>query len=177
MNFVENYRNNVISEFNRYKKYGDATFAQLTHEEWYWRPSVHDNSIAIIVHHLVGNMLSRWTNFLTEDGEKPFRLRDSEFETPPTEAKALLSLWEQGWGTLFDAINELNPSNFDSQITIRGEIHTVTEAINRQLAHYASHVGQIIYLGKMIKGADWKSLSIPKGQSETFNKKMFGKNS
>ncbi|MEM8508348.1 MAG: DUF1572 family protein [Bacteroidota bacterium] len=177
MNFVQNYLDNVIFEFNRYKNYGDVTFAQLTSQELYWRPSVNDNSIAIIVNHMAGNMVSRWTNFLSEDGEKAFRHRDREFETPPTQVKALFSLWEQGWTTLFDALKELNSSNFDSQIKIRGEIHTIPEAVNRQLAHYSSHVGQIVYLGKMIKGADWQSLSIPKGQSETFNKKMFGKNS
>ncbi len=177
MDFTENYLKSVLLEFGRYKRYGDNTFAQLSDEELYWRPSEGDNSIAIIVNHLAGNMISRWTNFLTEDGEKAYRRRDREFDTPPKQRKKLLSLWDQGWTTLFDALSAIDDSNVNSQIRIRGEAHTIPEAINRQLAHYSSHVGQIVYLGKMIKGAYWKSLSIPKGQSETFNKKMFGKNS
>ena len=177
MDFVKSYLDSITFEFSRYKAYGDKTFAQLTEAELYWRPSEEDNSVAVIVNHLAGNMISRWTNFLTEDGEKTWRQRDSEFGTPPTTSKKLLSLWEEGWETLFNALKELNTSNIDSQIKIRGEVHTIPQAINRQLAHYSSHIGQIVYIGKMIKGPHWKSLSIPKGQSGTFNKKMFSKNS
>ncbi len=177
MDFAKNYLESTILEFGRYKRYGDNTFVQLSEEELYWRPSEEDNNIAIIVNHLAGNMISRWTNFLTEDGEKTSRQRDREFDTPPKQRKDLLSLWEQGWRTLFDALRAVDASNINNQIRIRGEAHTIPQAINRQLAHYSYHVGQIVYLGKTIKGAHWKSLSIPKGQSETFNKKMFGKNS
>lgn len=167
----------MVYEFRRYKGYGDKTLAQLSERELFWCPSDNDNSIAVIINHLAGNMISRWTNFLTEDGEKSYRQRDKEFETPPKSRKQLLSLWEEGWKTLFDSLAGINPSNITNQVKIRGQAHTIPEAINRQLAHYSSHLGQIVYLGKMIKGPDWKSLSIPKGQSETFNKKMFGKNS
>ncbi len=177
MNFSENYLKSVKFEFQRYKTYGDKTFEQLSQEELFWQPSPSDNSIALIVKHLSGNMLSRWTNFLSEDGEKSWRNRDNEFESPPKTKKEVLDLWEKGWRCLFDALNTIDSSNFDTTIKIRGQEHTITEAINRQLAHYASHVGQIIFLGKMIKKQDWRSLTIPKGQSKNFNQKMFGKNS
>lgn len=177
MDFVKNYLDSVIFEFARYKAYGDKTFAQLSEEELHWSPSEDDNSIAVIINHLAGNMISRWTNFLTEDGEKTWRQRDAEFATPPTSREELIMLWERGWETLFSALKELNTSNANGHITIRGEAHSIPQAINRQLAHYSSHIGQIVYIGKMLKGSYWESLSIPKGQSESYNKKMFGKNS
>lgn len=164
-------------EFERYKNYGDKTFEQLSPEEFFWRPSMSENSIALIVKHLNGNMLSRWTNFLFEDGEKTWRNRDNEFERPPKTKKEVLELWDQGWNCLFGALDSINDSNFSTLIKIRNQNHTIPEAVNRQLAHYASHVGQIIFIGKMIKGKYWRSLSIPKGQSKTYNQKMFGKNS
>ncbi|MFC4219114.1 DUF1572 family protein [Flagellimonas marina] len=174
MNFQENYLSNVIFEFHRYKTMGDKTFAQLTDDDILWTYSDTDNSIAIIVKHMVGNMLSRWTNFLTEDGEKPWRNREMEFEAPYTTKNEMLDAWEKGWKCLFDALKKMKTLNFDAKIKIRKEEHTLVEAVNRQLAHYASHVGQLVFIGKMIKGTQWKSLSIPKGASETFNKKMFG---
>ncbi len=177
MDFIDSYLKSVTFEFSRYKGYGDATFAQLTENELHWRPSEQDNSIAIIITHLAGNMLSRWSDFLTEDGEKSWRNRDKEFEVPSKSKTALIAVWEQGWECLFSALEVVNPTNFGTLITIRGEEHTLPQAINRQLAHYASHVGQIIFIGKMIKGPHWQSLSIPKGQSGIFNKKMFGENS
>ena len=122
-------------------------------------------------------MLSRWTNFLLEDGEKTWRNRDLEFESPPQSKEELMALWNKGWDCLFDALEALNETNVFGQIYIRGEAHAIPAAINRQLAHYASHVGQIVFIGKSIKGQDWQSLSIPKGKSQLFNKKMFGKNS
>ncbi len=175
MNFQENYLSNVIFEFHRYKTMGDNTFAQLTDEDILWTYSETDNSIAIIVKHLVGNMLSRWTHFLTEDGEKPWRDREMEFEAPFASKNEMIAAWEKGWNCLFDALKKIDASNFDTKIKIRDEEHTLTEAVNRQLAHYASHVGQLVFIGKMIKGPQWKSLSIPKGGSNAFNKKMFGK--
>lgn len=173
MGFRQNYLDNVKFEFHRYKSMGENTFSQLTDEDIHWKNKDTDNSIAIIVKHMVGNMLSRWTNFLWEDGEKAWRNRDMEFEDPDTTKKEMLAAWEKGWGCLFNALDSIDNSNFDTKIKIRGQEHSLIEAINRQLAHYASHVGQIVLLGKMIKGPKWVSLSIPKGESETFNKKLF----
>ncbi|WP_067037194.1 DUF1572 family protein [Allomuricauda sp. CP2A] len=175
MNFQENYLSNIKFEFHRYKTMGDNTFAQLTDDDIQRTYSETDNSIAIIVKHMVGNMLSRWTNFLTEDGEKPWRDREMEFEAPYATKNEMIVAWEKGWNCLFDALESINPSNFDTKIKIRDEEHTVIEAVNRQLAHYASHVGQLVFIGKMLKGTRWKSLSIPKGDSDAFNQKMFGK--
>ncbi len=177
MGLATDYLNNAKFEFNRYKSLGDQTFLQLAEKDFFWQASEYDNSIAIIIKHMAGNMLSRWTNFLSEDGEKPWRHRDQEFENPPKTKEELLHLWEKGWQCLFDALDTITESNFDHKVTIRGESHSIIEAINRQLAHYASHVGQLLLLGKMIKKQDWAPLSIPKGQSEKFNRQMFGKNS
>lgn len=174
MNFRENYLNSVQSEFHRYKSLGEKTFDQLTDEEIHWKHTATHNSIAIIVKHIVGNMLSRWTNFLTEDGEKTWRNRDTEFDGPYASKAEMLVAWEKGWNCLFAALESIDNYTFDSKVKIRNEDHTVIEAINRQLAHYPSHIGQILFLGKMIKGQDWNSLSIPKGESEAFNKNMFG---
>ncbi|AWX45650.1 hypothetical protein HME9304_02677 [Flagellimonas maritima] len=173
MIFEENYLKSVLFEFHRYKALGDKTFKQLSTDDIYWRNNPSDNSIAILTKHLVGNMLSRWTNFLVEDGEKEWRNRDTEFEAPYNSKKEMIVAWEKGWNCLFQAINSISSSNFNSKIKIRNEEHTLVEAINRQLAHYASHVGQIVFLGKMIKGNQWTSLSIPKDGSADFNKKMF----
>lgn len=177
MSFSKHYITSAKFEFERYKTYGDKTFQQLTLEELLWRPSETDNSIAVIIQHLSGNMLSRWTNFLHEDGEKSWRNRDDEFKSPSNSKKGMLELWEKGWNCLFYALDSINDSNFSALIKIRDQNHTIPEAINRQLAHYASHVGQIVFLGKMIKKGDWISPTIPKGQSKSFNQKMFGKNS
>ncbi|MDF0717543.1 DUF1572 domain-containing protein [Muricauda sp. 334s03] len=174
MNFQENYLSNVKFEFQRYKTMGNKTFAQISDDDIHWKYAETDNSIAIIVKHMIGNMLSRWTNFLTEDGEKSWRERDLEFEKPYITKAEMISAWEKGWKCLFEALESINSTNFDSKVFIRGEEHSIIEAINRQLAHYASHVGQIVFVAKLIKGNNWKSLSIPKGESKTFNKKMFG---
>ena len=173
MNFQENYLSNVKFDFQRYKSMGNATFAQISDDDIHWKYAETDNSIAIIVKHMVGNMLSRWTNFLTEDGEKSWRQRDLEFEKPYSTKAEMLSAWEKGWQCLFEALGSINSANFENKIKIRNEEHSIIEAINRQLAHYASHIGQIVFIGRMIKGSDWTSLSIPKGESEAFNKKMF----
>lgn len=177
MNFSENYLTNIKFEFNRYKIYGDRTLDQLSEKDLHWRQSADDNSIAIIIKHVVGNMLSRWTNFLMEDGEKSWRDRDQEFENPPQTKKDLIEYWEKGWQCLFNALDTVNGENFDSTIKIRGEEHTIIQAVNRQLAHYASHVGQLVLLGKMLRGKNWQSLSVTKGKSQEFNQKMFDKNS
>lgn len=175
MNHQENYIKSALFEFQRYKRMGDSTFAQLTGKEVHWKYGKDDNSIAQIVKHLSGNMRSRWTNFLSEDGEKSWRDRESEFVEPPSSMKEVLDIWEKGWACLFEALNAIDDSNFNTIITIRQEPHTLIDAINRQLAHYANHVGQIVLLAKMIRGKDWVSLSIPKGKSEAFNKAKFGK--
>lgn len=175
--WIQHYLNNVKREFLRYKSVGDATLEQLEETELHWSPNAGDNSIALIVKHLHGNMLSRWTNFLEEDGEKAWRDREQEFTTPPTDKKAILELWEEGWKVLFMAMDKMDSDTVEKPIKIRGEVHTPIEALNRQLAHYSSHVGQIVYLGKSIKGTNWKSPSIPKGGSEDFNKSMFSNNS
>lgn len=174
MDFQKTYLDSVKFEFQRYKTMGDKTFAQITDADIQWKYTDSDNSIALIVKHMVGNMLSRWTNFLTEDGEKPWRGRDKEFEEPFLTKTEMISAWEKGWNCLFGALSNIDSSNFENHISIRGGDHTIIEAINRQLAHYANHVGQIVFVGKMIKGQDWVSLSIPKGASKAFNKKMFG---
>ena len=152
---------------------GDKTFAQLGESDILWQYQEEDNSISQIVKHISGNMFSRWTHFLSEDGEKPWRYRDTEFEEPFTTKTEMIAAWEKGWQCLIDAIASINSDNFNSLVKIRNEEHTIVEAVNRQLAHYATHVGQIVLLGKKIKGDSWVSLSIPKGESDVFNKEKF----
>lgn len=170
---MESYLTSAIKQFEYYKSLGDKTFTQLNFEDLQNEIAKDANSIAIIIKHLVGNMLSRWTNFLTEDGEKEWRERDLEFEDHYTSKEALLNDWEKGWQCLFDAINPLKIEDLERIIYIRNQGHTVTEAVNRQLSHYAYHVGQIVFLGKVLKGKDWQSLSIPKGESQNFNAEKF----
>ena len=152
---------------------GHKTFDQLSEEELFWQFNAESNSIAIIVQHLWGNMLSRWTNFLTSDGEKEWRQRDMEFEAVIQNKKEMLTKWDEGWTCLFEALHSINAENFKTEVYIRNQGHTVVEAINRQLAHYSYHIGQMVYIGRMIKGNEWKSLSIPKGGSKKFNKEKF----
>lgn len=168
-----NYLDSVNKQFLYYKMLGDKTFSQLSEADLFWQPNDASNSIGIIVKHLWGNMLSRWTDFLTDDGEKTWRKRDKEFEADIRTKTALLEKWEGGWTCLFDALATINEDNFDQIIYIRNQGHTITEAINRQLAHYAYHVGQIVFIGRMIQNNDWQSLSIPKGKSKEFNAKKF----
>ncbi|MEM8523493.1 MAG: DUF1572 family protein [Bacteroidota bacterium] len=172
---TQNYLTSITKQFQYYKMLGDRTFEQLIEAELFWQPHEESNSIAIIVKHLHGNMLSRWTNFLTEDGEKEWRNRDDEFDDDLKTRDNLLAKWEEGWARLFTALESINEDNFGQLIYIRNMGHTITEAINRQLAHYAYHVGQITFLGKLIKGAAWQSLSIPKGESKTYNAGKFAK--
>jgi len=164
-----------IKQFEYYKSLGDKTFEQLNFEDLQKEFVEDGNSISIIVKHLVGNMLSRWTNFLSEDGEKPWRNRDDEFEDTYNSKQDILMAWEMGWQCLFKALKSLTNDELEHIVYIRNQGHTVTEAINRQLSHYPFHIGQIVFLGKLIKGPQWKSLSIPKGQSNDFNVKKFGK--
>ncbi|MCB0729108.1 MAG: DUF1572 family protein [Ignavibacteriae bacterium] len=175
-NLGKHYIENSISEFKKIKKLGDKTFSQIKDEDFFWSPDEDSNSIAIIVRHFSGNMLSRWTDFLTTDGEKPNRNRDEEFERIfYTDKDDIISRWESGWKCLFDALNSLKEEDLMKEITIRSEPHTVLEAINRQLTHYSYHTGQIVFIAKHLVNADWKSLSIPKGGSEEYNKKKINK--
>ncbi len=166
----QEFLNTAIRRVKYYKDLADKTFAQLAEEDLHFRPSAESNSIAIIIRHMAGNMLSRWTNFLTEDGEKEWRQRDDEFEVHDLSKQQLFEFWEKGWSCFLNAIEPLQDDDLLKTIYIRNEPLTVIDAINRQLAHYPYHVGQIVYLGKMLKNENWKSLSIPKGHSAQYNK-------
>jgi hypothetical protein len=159
----------MIKRFQDYKELGDKTVAQLSAQQLFVQPNAASNSIAIIIQHLHGNMLSRWTAFLTEDGEKPWRERDAEFDAQPLSRDELLQRWNEGWAVLFDALKGLTEHDLLKNITIRSQPVNVVDAINRQLAHYSSHVGQMVYLGKWLQGDAWQTLSIPKGASRQAN--------
>ncbi|HTX42104.1 MAG TPA: DUF1572 domain-containing protein [Acidobacteriaceae bacterium] len=158
--------------FAHYKKLAERAMAQVSDQQLFTAIDPEANSIAILVKHMSGNMRSRWTDFLTTDGEKPTRHRDSEFEQPPASRAELLALWESGWACLFSALQPLTEADLSRTITIRGEAHSVMQAINRQLAHYPYHVGQIVLLAKHFAGDRWQSLSVPRGQSSEFNRKV-----
>ena len=172
---TNDYLISVRKQFEYYKMLGDRTLSQLQDDKLFWKYNDDSNSIATIVKHLWGNMLSRWTDFLTSDGEKEFRNRDAEFENDLRNREELLDKWNEGWSCLFNAINTLTADDLDKTIYIRNQGHTVSEAINRQLAHYPYHIGQIVFLGKMLAENGWTSLSIPKGNSQSHNKDMFSK--
>lgn len=165
--------NSAKKQFDYYKMLGEKTFSQLTDEQLFKKLNEEGNSIAAIVKHLWGNMLSRWTDFLTTDGEKEWRQRDEEFENDIADRTELLEKWNEGWNCLFNAINSLTEEDLTKEIFIRNQGHTVTEAINRQLAHYPYHVGQIVFIGKFLCNKNWKSLSIPKGNSKEYNANKF----
>jgi hypothetical protein len=171
----EMFLQSVLKEFQDYKNLADKTFAQLEEKDFHFQPNSECNSIATLIQHMHGNMLSRWTNFLTEDGEKEWRQRDEEFEIHEFSKDQLLQLWEEGWKLVFDTLEPLTDEDLNKTVCIRSKPHSVVGAINRQLTHYASHVGQVILLGKIIKGSDWQTLSVPRGQSKTFNEKMMKK--
>lgn len=170
---THNYLSSVRKQFAYYKQLGDQTFEQLTDEQLFVQPASESNSIAIIVQHLWGNMLSRWTDFLTTDGEKEWRNRDTEFEATAVNRAFLLQRWEEGWQCLFAALDSLQEADLDRIIYIRNQGHTVVEAINRQLAHYPYHVGQIVFLGKWLCNEAWQNLSIPRGNSQQYNQDKF----
>jgi len=172
MNLGSIYLEATIKRFIEYKALGDKTFTQLNDEELHFQPNDASNSIAIIVQHMHGNMLSRWTNFLTEDGEKEWRKRDKEFEIHHYSKQQLIELWEEGWKVLLDALASLKEDDLAKTITIRSQPLVVVDAINRQIAHYGYHVGQIVYIGRWIKNDQWKNLSIPKGASQQFSADM-----
>jgi len=154
----------AVKKFKVQKSLGEKTFAQLNDEDLFFKPSKESNSIAVIVQHMSGNMLSRWTDFLTEDGEKPWRERDKEFEDIPSTKEHVIDTWNKGWQCVFDALESLQAGDVLKTVSIRGESLSVVDAIVRQLDHYGYHVGQIVYIGRMIKDESWQSLSIPKNK-------------
>jgi len=172
LRFTASYLDDSLSLFRYYKGLAERAIAQLTDEQLLLTPDAESNSVAIIVKHLVGNMQSRWPDFLTTDGEKPGRDRDAEFENPSATREALLASWEAGWQCLFTALEPLTDADLARTVTIRGEAHSVMQCINRQLAHYAYHCGQIVFLAKHLCSTGWHSLSIPRGRSTEFNRRV-----
>lgn len=166
-----------LKRFQYYKNIADQTFEQLEEPQLFWQYNPESNSIATIVKHISGNMISRWTNFLTEDGEKEWRNRDAEFENDIQSKAEMLEMWEKGWLVLFDALNQVNDANINSIILIRGEKLSFVDALLRQLAHYPYHIGQIIYLAKMLKNDDWKTLSIARNKSQEYTELLKKQNS
>ena len=167
------YLDSARRQFQQYKSLGEKSLERLESDQLIYTPAPESNSVAVVVKHMWGNMRSRWTAFLTEDGEKPWRQRDEEFEEGAVSKETVMQWWEEGWACVFDALKDLTDEDLDRIITIRGEGHTVMDAINRQLTHYAYHVGQVVYLAKMLKGEAWDSLSIPRGGTAAFNAAKF----
>jgi len=170
MDLEAHYLDEVRRQFRGHKRLGEGAMSQLKDEDFFVARDSETNSIAVLVKHLAGNMRSRFVDFLTSDGEKPDRYRDQEFEIGPSTTRAeVMKWWETGWAHVFAAIESLKPDDVMKTVTIRGEPHTVLQAINRQVAHYAYHVGQIVFLAKHLRAGEWRSLSIPRGKSEEFN--------
>ena len=174
-NLGKNFLESAFKQFSYYRLLGDKAFGQLPQEAIFFKPDIDSNSISIIVRHLNGNMISRWTNFLNEDGEKTWRHRDQEFEEGYNTKDEVVEAWNDGWNCLMQTIESLEAEDLLKIIYIRNQGHTVLEAINRQLTHYSYHVGQILYIGKMFKKSEWKILSIKKGKTLGFNTEMFSK--
>jgi len=170
---INDYLGSIKKQLEYYKMLGEKAMAQIPEEKLCWQYNPESNSIASIVTHLWGNMLSRWTNFLTTDGEKEWRNRDVEFDNDLQSKEELMAKWNDGWKCLFNAIEPLTTSDLDKEIFIRNMGHSVLEGINRQLAHYAYHIGQMVFIAKMICDDQWKSLSIPKGNSRVYNAEKF----
>ncbi|MBK8566593.1 MAG: DUF1572 family protein [Saprospiraceae bacterium] len=170
---LNDYLTSTRKQFEYFKSLGEKTFDQLTDEQLFWQYNAESNSIASIVKHLWGNMLSRWTDFLTTDGEKEWRQREAEFKNDLQTREAMLDLWNEGWACFFAALDSVNEENIDTIIYIRNQGHSIVEAINRQLAHYPYHVGQIVFIGKMVKDSAWSSLSIPRGGTQHYNAAKF----
>lgn len=171
-NFHQDYLADAVQSFRNYKKLADRSIEQVSNEEFFAVIDVESNSIAVIVKHVAGNLHSRWRDFLTTDGEKPDRDRDQEFEMIADTRESLLEFWDSGWETLFGSIESLTEEDFGTTIKIRGEPHTVIEAINRQLTHYSYHIGQIVFLAKHLKSTEWKTLSVPRNRSAQYNQHL-----
>jgi len=165
----------AIDELQKIKKLADKSIEQLSDEQLHVAIDPEANSVAVLMRHMAGNMRSRWIKFLTSDGEKPDRMRDREFEDPGQSRAELIAEWEHGWQSVFDALTPLTDADLQRTVMIRGEAHSVYKAISRQVAHYAGHAYQILLLAKHLQGANWKTLSIPRGQSEEFNRRMLAK--
>ena len=172
LKFTTSYLEDSLSLFRYYKKLAERAMEQVSDEQLLATIDAESNSIALIVKHMSGNMRSRWTDFLTSDGDKPDRNRDSEFDLPPTSRQELMKSWEDGWNRLFQALEDLTDDDLSRTVTIRGEAHSVMQAINRQLAHYPNHVGQIVLLAKHFAGSRWDSLTVPKNRSAEFNRSV-----
>jgi Protein of unknown function (DUF1572) len=172
LKFSTSYLAESLASFQQYKKLAEDAMAQVTDEQLFALLDAENNSIAIIAKHMAGNMRSRWTDFLTSDGEKPDRHRDSEFVDPPATRQALLELWQAGWDCVFHALEPLSDAALGRAVTIRGEPHSVMQAINRQIAHYAYHVGQIVMLARHFQAGHWRSLSVARGKSEEFTRRV-----
>ncbi|MBI4539916.1 MAG: DUF1572 family protein [Gemmatimonadetes bacterium] len=170
------YLENALREFRALRTLADKALAQVNDEQFFVQPDPESNSLAVIVKHMAGNMRSRWTDFLNSDGEKPDRHRDREFEIAPEDSRgALAAAWEAGWQLMFAAVEPLAPEDLARTVRIRGRPLSVMAALNRQLTHYAYHVGQIVFLAKHLCGSGWQTLSVPRGQSEQFNQTMSGR--
>jgi hypothetical protein len=172
LKFTTSYLEDSLTLFRYYKKLAEGAMAQATDEQLFATLDPESNSIAIIVKHIAGNMRSRWTDFLTSDGEKPDRNRDTEFEDAPGTREAVMAVWEAGWDCVFGALEPLSESDLNREVAIRGEAHSVTQAISRQMAHYAMHIGQIVMLAKHFQHDRWRSLSVPRGKSGEFNRRV-----
>lgn len=175
MSVEKEYIKIIKERFKSVKHLGDGTIVQLSDGDIKWKPNEESNNVAVIVKHVSGNMVSRWTDFLTTDGEKAYRNRDKEFLDDILSKEELIHVWEKGWNILFSTLEDLNEKDLLKTVTIRGEGHLVIEAIERQLAHYSYHVGQIVYIGKQVKNNKWESLSIPVGKSEDYLQEMLEK--
>jgi Protein of unknown function (DUF1572) len=172
---IQNYLDDARSAMRAYKKLAEKAIAQLKDDEFFRTLDEEANSVAVVMKHMAGNMISRWTDFLTTDGEKPDRNRDTEFVIESqTNKDDVLTYWERGWKCVFDALEPLRVEDLEKKVMIRGEEHTIVQAINRQLMHYAYHIGQIVFLAKHFRSAEWKSLSIPKNRSSEFNAYLTG---
>ena len=171
-NFYQDYLADALQSFRNYKKLADRAIEQVSDNEFFALIDAESNSIAVIVKHVAGNLHSRWRDFLTTDGEKPDRDRDQEFEMTEDTRTSLMEFWDSGWKTLFGSIEPLAEEDFGRTIKIRGEPHTIVEAINRQLTHYSYHIGQIVFLAKHLKSAEWKTLSVPRNRSAQFNQHL-----
>ena len=170
----QNYLDSTRKLFRYYKSLGDKAMEQLDENKIHFRFEENSNNVATIVKHMAGNMLSRWTDFLTADGEKSWRNRETEFDDTFRSKSEMLAYWEKGWNCLFDAVDPLKKEDLDKIVYIRSERHSVLDAMNRQLAHYSYHTGQLVFVIKALVASDWQSLSIPRGKSEEFNKDKFG---
>ena len=170
---MESYLNSVVKQFKYYKMLGEKAMEQLREEQLFWQYNEESNSIAVIVHHISGNMESRFTDFLSSDGEKPWRNRDAEFNNPFQSKDELMARWNKGWECLMNALEHLTAADLERIIYIRNDGHTVTEAINRQLAHYPYHIGQMVFIAKMLKNEEWQTLSIARNKSNDYNHRKF----